>query len=147
MKHPDPRRTLISPHRRWLLKTVGAALGASWVTPAMRLAGIETTLGKAYAQQMGDSKPINFIEINLRDQWDFGHCFVPPGIATETQPIIRGEKGRKLPLFFRNEQIVDHGNGFFLTPSSTSLVPHLDNIAVVETCELSVGRILSLIHI
>jgi len=141
MKHPDPKKTLIPLSRRSFLKAAGAALGASWVTPEIRFAGYEVSLGRAFAQSMGDSRPINYIEINLRDQWDFGHCFVPPGIATDTQPIIRGGSGRKLPLFYRHDEITDHGNGFYLTPSSTALAPHLDHIAVLETCELSIGRI------
>ena len=141
MKHPDPKNTLISPIRRRLLKAAGAALGASFVTPEIRFAGHEVAFGRAYAQAMGDNRPTNFIEINLRDQWDFGHCFVPPRIARYTQPIERGESGRKLPLYFRHDELTDHGNGFYLTPSSQALVPHLDNIAVVETCELSMGRI------
>lgn len=141
MKDRTPKRTLISPGRRRLLQAAGAALGAAWIPPEIRLAGYERTLGRAFAQTMGESRPINFIEINLRDQWDFGHCFVPPGIARHTQPIIRGANGRQLPLYYRHDQLVDHGNGFYLTPSSTDLAPHLDHIAVLETCELSVGRI------
>jgi len=141
VKHPNPKRTLISPTRRRLLKTIGGALGAACMTPDIRFAAREIGLGAAYAQTMGASRPINFIEINLRDQWDFGHCFVPPGIAKYTQPIERGGNGRKLPLFYRHDELVDHGNGFFLTPSSTALAPHLDHIAVLETCELSKGRI------
>lgn len=141
MEYFDPKKSLTSPGRRRLLKTLGAALGASWIAPEVRVAGYELGLGRAYAQMVGESRPTNFIEINLRDQWDFGHCFVPPSIARYTQPIMRGEAGRMLPLYFRNDELVDHGNGFFLTPSSAALAPHLDNLAVVETCELSVGRI------
>lgn len=141
MDHPDPKRTLISPARRRLLKAIGAAMGVSWVTPDIRFAGRELGLGRAYAQAVGDSQPTNFIEINLRDQWDFGHCFVPPRIATYDQPIIRGEHGRMLPLYYRNDELIDCGRGFWLTPSSTALMPHLDHIAVIETCELSMGRI------
>lgn len=141
MDHPDYKRTLLSPSRRRLLQGLGAVLGASWVPPELRLAGRELGLGRAYAQVTGDSRPTYFIEINLRDQWDFGHCFVPPGIARYTQPILRGEGGRMLPLYYRNDELVDHGRGFFLTPSSAALAPHLDHLAVIETCELSMGRI------
>ncbi|MEE2904305.1 MAG: DUF1501 domain-containing protein [Myxococcota bacterium] len=141
MKFFNPKFSHIPLSRRSFLRGATAALGAAWVTPDIRFAGRELSLGKAYAQAMGASRPINFIEINLRDQWDFGHVFVPPGIATETGPIIRGGNGRKLPLYYRHDELIDKGNGFYLTPSSTALAPHLDNIAVLETCELSIGRI------
>jgi hypothetical protein len=79
--------------------------------------------------------------MNLRDQWDFGHVFVPPGIAQNVASLTRGGSSDALSLFFTADQITSHGNNFYLTPESQVLVPHLDNIAVVETNQLCAGSI------
>src|SRR5690606_25698654 len=79
-----------------------------------------------------------FLEINLRDQWDFGHVFTPPSLATYTN-LRRGTEGRKCALF--TSDFTTAGNGFYLTQDSLPLVPHLDDIAVCELFELTKGRI------
>ena len=86
-----------------------------------------------------------FIEINLRDQWDFMHFMVPPGIATHNG-LIRGTNGVKgeeplCGLFQDNRTLISGGNGFYLTDDSKEIQPWLPQIAAVETIELCIGTI------
>jgi len=140
-----PRIEEIHPlRRRRFMQTVGAALGvpmfAGGVGAGFRFAMHEELFGTAHAYTQADLVPTYFIEINLRDQWDFGHVFVPPGLATETN-LIRGAEGNQCSLFYGAENITAAGNNFYLTPDSMELMPHLDSIAVCESNELCIGAI------
>ena len=119
---------------------VTAALSVPTIPAAFRFAMNEELFGEAKAYTQADLVPTYLIEINLRDQWDFGHVFCPPGLATE-QNLIRGEDGNKCCLYYMPEQITAAGNNMYLTPDSIALQPHLDSIAVCETHELCIGAI------
>lgn len=126
--------------RRRFLKVLGAAMAAPAVAPSVKFAANELVMGEAYAQSVAQNSPTYFMEINLRDQWDFGHVFVPPGLATNPN-LSRGSTNARLPLYFETAQLIQERRNFYLTPHSTELAPHLDTIAACELFELSVGRI------
>lgn len=128
---------LSAPERRRFLKLMGLALAAPAVPLALRHASLDL-VGEAAAAEL----PVEtfFIEIDLRDQWDHGHFFVAPGLAT-AQGLKRGETGRRAAVFYKPEELQKLPNDIYLTPESASLAPHVDNIAMIETCELSKGQI------
>ncbi len=84
--------------------------------------------------------PSYLIEICLRDQLDFGHVMVAPGLAKDAN-LRRGEFGRKAALFFSQSELSSFANNVFLTPQSLVLQPHLDTVAMVELCELTYGPV------
>lgn len=140
MKRPSIEE--LSPvRRRAFMRLCATILAAPAIPSALRFATNEELFGEAHAFGVEATLPTYFIEINLRDQWDFGHVFVPPGIATSVAGLTRGEANDALSLFFTADQVTSHGNGFYLTPDSQVLVPHLANIAVLETNELCQGAI------
>ena len=77
----QPRPSLIETlhplQRRGFMKLLGVALAIPGVPLGVRYAARALALGEAKAEEL-ESPPINFIEINLRDQWDFGQVFVAP---------------------------------------------------------------------
>lgn len=125
------------PSRRRFLKLMGAALAAPLVPEALRYAAHEMC-GVAHADVPGQPKYL--IEINLRDQWDHGQLYVAPGLATHTN-LRRGEFGRQCAMFFQQTDLVQFPNRVYLTPQSMELEPHVDSIAMIDCCELSVGAI------
>ena len=127
--------------RRQFLKLCGAVLAAPAVPAALRFAVNEQLFGEAHAFEAESSLPTYFIEMNLRDQWDFGHVFVPPGIATNLANITRGGSGDALSFFYTADKISAHEGNFYLTPDSEILIPYLSNIAVLETNPLCEGAI------
>jgi hypothetical protein len=136
-----PRIESVHPlRRRGFMKLAAAVLGLPAVPAAVRFAVNEQLLGEAKAFGLESNAPTYFIEINLRDQWDFMHVFVPPGIATYTN-LMRGGSGDLCTLFYGPDQLTQHSGNFYLTPDSAALVPHLDNIAVVEQFEICTGAI------
>ncbi len=143
--HPRATRrplieTLHPLQRRGFMKMLGIALAVPGVPLAVRQAARAFALGEAKAEDMG-KPPINFIEIDLRDQWDFGQVFVAPGIATAAG-LKRGESGRMCAMYYAPEQLTHvPERNVYLTPLSLPLMPHLDTIAMIETCELGIGEI------
>lgn len=138
-----PRRPIIDTlhplQRRGFMKLLGAALAAPALSPSVRRAAHALAFGEAKAEDM-DKPPILFVEIDLRDQWDFGHVFVAPGLATYAN-LKRGSTGDQCAMFFTPDQLVQKDNRVYLTPLSLPLEPHLDTIAMIETCELGIGQI------
>lgn len=127
--------------RRGFLKLAGAMLAAPAVPAAVRFAVNEQLVGEAQAFGIENSQPTYFVEINLRDQWDFMHVFVPPGIATHTG-LIRGGSGTMCTLFHDPSTLTYHPQtNFYTTPESAALVPHLDQIAMMELSEICTGAI------
>lgn len=124
--------------RRRFLKLMGAALAAPIVPTSLRNDAMSLVMSEAYAQDLADGGPTYFVEINLRDQWDFGHVFVSPGLATNAN-LRRGPTGSRCALFYNN--VSQQADNFYLTEDSLELAPHLDNIAACELFELSMGRI------
>jgi hypothetical protein len=125
--------------RRGFAKLLAAAVAAPALAPGLRHAVNALAFGEAKAEEM-DSPPILFIEIDLRDQWDFGHVFVAPGLATFAN-LKRGSSGDQCAMFFTPDQLAPRNDRIYLTPLSLPLEPHLDTIAMIETCELGIGDI------
>lgn len=141
MKHKTPLIETLPPgQRRRFLKLLGLALAAPAIPASVRFAARSLAVGEARAADMEEQQPTYFIEINLRDQWDFAHTIVSPGIATH-QGLIRGSDGRKCAMYFMPEELLARPNNVYLTPHALPLDPHLDTIALVETCELGIGDI------
>ncbi len=132
--------------RRRFLKLMGVALAAPGIPAAIRYACNDMLLGEANAQAAEQAAPTYFIEINYRDQVDLGEVFVAPGLATYSNLMV-GEAGRKAAMFVPMNELqqrkVAHPNSqpIYLTPGSMPLEPHLENIAWVDTCELTPGAI------
>ncbi|MCH9681428.1 MAG: DUF1501 domain-containing protein, partial [Deltaproteobacteria bacterium] len=136
-----PRIDSVHPlRRRRFLELAGAMLAAPAIPAGVRFAVNDQLVGEAQAFGMETGQPTYFIEINLRDQWDFMHVFVPPGIATHTN-LIQGGAGNMCTLFYGSQDITSHGNGHYLTPDSAALAPHLDQIAMCELFEICTGAI------
>ena len=124
--------TLHPLQRRGFMKMLGLALAIPGVPLAARLAARALALGEARAED--PVPPINFIEIDLRDQWDFGQVFVAPGIATAAN-LKRGDAGRMCALYYTPDTFQYFADRrVYLTPLSAPLAPHLDTIAMIETC-------------
>jgi len=126
-----------APKRRRFLQIMGAALAAPLIPEAFRYAAHDMC---GVAEAGVSSGPRYLIEINLRDQWDHGQMFVAPGLATYTN-LKRGEFGRQCAMFFQQSDLAQRDNRIYLTPQSMELDPHIDSIAMIDTCELSVGAI------
>ncbi len=127
---PVERRTFM----RWLARG-SAALGLTATThqDLVSLVG-----GRARAQAIA---PTYFIEINLRDQWDQAHVMVAPSLATDPG-LPRGNSASETALHYRSDELVYHENHrAYLTDDSQALAPHLDHIAMVDTCNPSLGEI------
>lgn len=140
----NPRQPLtaqMSPwQRRRFLKMLGLVMAAPAIPPAVRFAAQELAVGTAQAEELAKKLPVYFLEINYRDQWDFGHVFVAPGLATNGN-LKRGSDGRKCAMYYGMDQLSQQQNNIYLSPESMALAPHLDSIAMIETCELSIGEI------
>ena len=148
MKVPWEVERLSSTQRRRFLQWMGGALAAPIVSDRLRYMCNEVAGGVAYANTQAEGRDSIFIEVNYRDQWDHGHFFVSPGIATEPS-LIRGERGKRCAMFFESNELERHrvGGGaslttdVYLTPQSRVLAPHLDNIAMLDLCVLTFGGI------
>jgi hypothetical protein len=143
MNDKDLRR--LSPLSRRRLLT---ALAASPFVAAYGRSGLVKAVDMLFGSQEAYAAPNPikyFIEINLRDQWDFMHFMVPPGLATHNGLIraAKGEKGEEAlcGLYQDPKTLIDAGNGIYLTNDSKDVKPHVANIAAVETIELCIGTI------
>lgn len=120
--------------RRSFMRYAAAAAGATALGPGL----IDRLGGRARA--LDPDMPSYLIEFNMRDQFDWGHVFVAPGLARSSS-LIRGENGRRCALFFDQSQLVEAAPDVFLTPQSIDLRPHVDTIAMLELCELTDGPV------
>ena len=79
------KRTLLESlpplERRRFLRNAGALLSLPLFSETFRYAFWEEAGGTALAQAKV-SEPLFFLEVNFRDQWDFGTAFVAPGCDT-----------------------------------------------------------------
>lgn len=111
--------------RREFLKRMSLTLASPVFASSFKFTLLDMLFGqKAHAVM---ARPINFLEVNYRDQWDFGSLFVPPSIAQNFENV----RGR-LAVF---ASPMAERNNFYLTPEAMELRPHLDSIAVIETGE------------
>ncbi len=126
--------------RRRFIKLGAIALAAPGIPLALRYGFNDFLGGTAHAQSMEAALPTRFIEINYRDQVDLGEVFVAPGLATKSN-LVRGESGRRCAMFVQQADLRQFANNVYLTPDSMVLQPHLDNIAMVDTNEMTPGAI------
>ncbi len=140
MKKPLDFERMSLPQRRQFLKILGLALASPFVPPSLRLGCLDILGGEAYAQNFENSLPTNLIEINLRDQFDFINAIVPPGLATYAN-LRRGFDKANVPLAQSPNELKKLANNFYISRDGDPLIPHLDSLAVMEVCELSVGGI------
>ncbi|UJR86148.1 DUF1501 domain-containing protein [Sandaracinus amylolyticus] len=129
---------LPSSQRRTFLKWLALAAAAPALSPSFRAEIQEAALGRAHAQLPPDGTFL--VEICMRDQLDFGHVMVPPGLARHTA-LKRGEHGRQCALFFRQDELIEAAPDVFLTPQSEVLRPYVGDIAMMELCELTDGPV------
>lgn len=139
MKIPEVER-MAPLERRRFLSLLSAGLASPLIAPGLRYAIAAVAGGEAYAQTAAAELPTHFIEIDLRDQWDQGHVFVAPGLATYGG-LRRGTTGDRAALFFSSGELRQRPNNAYLTADSAPLDPHLDTIAMIDCCELSRGAI------
>jgi hypothetical protein len=146
MKKPHEFERYSPAQRRRFLKLMGAALAAPGIPAAVRFACNDMLLGEAQAQAAEQVAPTYFIEINYRDQVDLGEVFVAPGLATYSN-LIRGEQGRMAAMFVQMNDLqlrtvtTPNSQPIYLTPDAMALEPYLENIAWIDTCELTPGAI------
>lgn len=134
--------------RRRLLTAIAASPFAAAYGHQGILKAADILLGSGTAYAAAASTPVKyFIEINLRDQWDFMHFIVPPGLATNSN-LKRAESGevgkeenRLLALYQDPKTLTKGANNIYLTDDSKEILPHVGNIAAVETIELCIGGI------
>jgi hypothetical protein len=124
--------------RRKFLRYLALGAAAPAMPAAVRLAIKEMAGGTAHAQA---PEGTYFIELCLRDQWDQGHVMVAPGLATHTS-LRKGQNGDQAAVFFTADELQHHPDyNVFLTADSLALAPHLDSIAMLDTCMPSLGAI------
>lgn len=117
--------------RREFLKYVSGLLMLPFISQRTRDAMAEVLLGSPAQAQM--YTPINFLEVNFRDQWDFQSLFVPPGVAQSYSNAQSQLPPAGAPIQERHN--------FYVTPNAQELRPHLDDIAVMELGDICVGSV------
>lgn len=113
--------------RRDFLKMATAMLSAPFMPNALNYAVHELLIGEAKAADLMSNLPTFFLEVNVRDQWDFGHLFVPPWVGQNYNNI------RSQVAVF-DTPVPERAN-FWVTADTQELRPHLDDIAVMELGE------------
>jgi hypothetical protein len=71
--------------RREFLTSLSGFLAFPMLPKATYEAVYEIVFGREAMAQ--SAQPINLIEINFRDQWDWGHLFVPPSVRVPMTPF------------------------------------------------------------
>jgi hypothetical protein len=140
MKITDEVRGMSPTQRRRFLKLMGFALSGAAVPAALRFAFDDMAGGVGYAHAQAQAEGTIFLEYNFRDQVDLMHVFVPPGLATY-QNLVRGVNGAETSLFYAPENISKGSETQFLTPDSLELMPHLADIAMIDTGEAAIGSV------
>ncbi|HKY37398.1 MAG TPA: hypothetical protein VJN18_15755 [Polyangiaceae bacterium] len=127
--------------RRRFLKLMGACLAAPTIPAALRFAFNEVAGGVKYAHAQAASEGTIFLEFNYRDQVDLMHVFVPPGIATH--PSLKpGVNGEAISMFHQVANIRKAPNtNHYLTPDSMELLDYVDDIAIIDTSEATIGNV------
>ncbi|MEQ1875288.1 MAG: DUF1501 domain-containing protein [Bdellovibrionia bacterium] len=139
MKKLDRFERMPVEERRQFLKALSIALASPLIPIDLRFACNEIVLGKTFAEAQAAQRPTFFIEINLRDQWDFASLMAAPGLAT--YPNLRRGNNNGVALYDDPNSLARHPNGVFLTREGRHLEPHIDTVACVELCELSMGEV------
>lgn len=128
--------------RRRFLQSITALWGAKLIDNTTRYGCLEHLLSEseAFAIASNEGEVLNFIEIGLRDQFDWSHAFVAPGLATD-RSLRRGEEPGKVALFDHQDTLIQKPGQFYLTSDAQELEPHTKNIAVLDYCELASGEV------
>lgn len=126
-----PMEDLSPQERRDFLKYAAGFLSIPFLPQSTRDAIAEVLLGSVAHAQM--YTPVNFLEVNFRDQWDFQSLFLPPSIARSYATVQSRLPPAGAPIQERNN--------FYITQNATELRPHLDDIAVMELGEVCVGSV------
>ena len=141
MKIKDEISAMHPADRRRFLKLMGAALTVPAMPAALRYAFNELAGGEKHANAAAASEGTIFLEFNYRDQVDLMHMFVPPGIATYAN-LKRGVNGEQCSLFHQGDTIhKSPTTNHYLTDDSLELMAHVDNIAIVDTGEATIGNV------
>lgn len=141
MKIKDEFSSMHPTERRRFLKLMGAALAVPALPPTLRYAFNEMVGGVKYASAQEANQGTIFLEFNYRDQVDLMHMFVPPGLATRTD-LKRGVNGEQVSLFHQMDALKKAPNtNHYLTPDSLELMDHVENIAIVDTGESTIGNV------
>jgi hypothetical protein len=141
MKIKDEISAMHPAQRRKFLKLMGAALAVPAMPAALRFAFNELAGGVKYANAQAATEGTIFLEFNYRDQVDLMHVFVPPGIA-EASSLKRGVNGEQISMFYQQSELKKSPTtNHYLTPDSLELMPHVDNIAIVDTGEATIGNV------
>lgn len=126
--------------RRRFLKWLSAGLAGSALTAEVRHAILEVAGGKAYAEADASSKPTYLIEICLRDQWDNAHVMVPPGMVSSLDTMTKGPTDNAVAVYLRQSDLsFSAPHRAYLTPDSLELKPHLDHVAMIDSCNHTQG--------
>lgn len=141
MKFKDEFSNMHPTERRRFLKLMGAALAVPAIPAALRYAFDDMVGGVKYAQAAQDTSGTIFLEFNYRDQVDLMHVFVPPSIATYSN-LKRGVNGEQISMFYQQSELTKSPTtNHYLTPDSLELLPYVDNIAIVDTGEATIGNV------
>ncbi len=120
--HPNERRQFLRQASTLLaLPLFDASFRASFWDQIGIAHGADTT-----------AEPRYFLEVNFRDQWDFGGAFLAPGVAAAVG------QSSNIAVFGTP---VKATNDFFLTPEAAEIAPHLDSVAMMEIGENCIGTI------
>lgn len=123
--------------RREFMKSLAGFLALPAVPEALRYACLDWTGGTAYAQAM-PGQPDYFLEVNFRDQWDFGTAFVAPSIAQAWDGLPKtGDQGIAVESRPQAGGVGSH----HLTAEAMEIKNHLADVAVMELGELPIGGI------
>ena len=61
--------------RRLFIQKLGAVCAGLGLPGSTIVKGLDILGGPALAETSAPEKATYFLEVNLRDQWDFAHCF------------------------------------------------------------------------
>jgi hypothetical protein len=121
--------------RREFLGLASGFLSLPFLSTSMVEKCWDVLIPQAHAQMTG---PKFFLEVNFRDQWDFGHVFLPPSIARRADEL---RSSQSLAYFNQQGELTQGPNNFWITPQGRPLIPHLNDIAVMELGEACIGGV------
>lgn len=123
--------------RRQFLRWLGLATAAPWVTESTRYGIFDMIGGEALAQNQ-TNLPTYFLEVNFRDQWDFGGAFIAPWLGKNRANIsTEGDAGAAI---FSQIKAVPNTN-HFITSEADEIMPHMGDVAVMELGEDVIGGV------
>lgn len=134
MSRPQWIENLNPIERREFLALVSTVLGLPFIDSEFAKKCQSLLLPQAHAQTVNS---INFLEVNFRDQWDFGHAILAPSLARNADSL----KSRDLAFYDQQSSLIQGPNNLWLTRQGAPLQPHANDIAVMELGEPCIGSI------